>query len=663
MPPSHKPWLEHARPYQIAGLEFLLSTPAACLFWEPGLGKTAATLASFAALKEAGLAEKMLVVAPKRVCEATWWQEAQAWSEFQHLRFAWLHDSRAPWDGVMRKKNDETLVDADVYLINFEGIPWLVNLCQSRKRWPFDTLVIDELTKMKTHTTARSKALRKVSHLSKRRWGLTGTPAANGYMDLFGQMLLIDGGRSFGTRFATFREEYFLPDGYSGYKWKPRTDTADRMWERLKDHTMRLSAEDYLSLPPLVEQRHSIKLPPKVRAQYDEFCKEMVLESGAETVTAAHAAALMNKLQQFANGAIYLEELPSQPREHVVVHDLKLDALEDLIEEMSGQPLLVAYEFQHDLARIWGRIGETPYIGQGAKNIDDVVRRWNAGEIPVLLAHPQSAGHGLNMQLGGASHVCWFSLPWSLENYTQFLGRVRRSGNTASTIVNHMLVVEDTVDVQKIEALAAKDVSQARLLQLLKTVLPNAETASAADPAHKGEDMAIRKLGMTAGSQQEAPEPAPAAARIPESTLRERLRAKIARDTAADAPAARSEEAPTLDMFASVAQAVEQDEAPAKQIEEPAVVVEPAKPEPQEAAPAPAKRERRRAADKAAPVEPTVAAETAAAGAFVLNIKASVVFGTDDARKSFEASAITAVGDIDTACAAVKEAISKLVQE
>lgn len=499
---SSKEWVAHR--YQARATDFLLEHGAAALFADPGLGKTSIALNALTHLFDEGVASKALVIAPKRVCELVWWQESQKWSQFRHLRFAWLHSSRAPWDidGSPKKKDEELRRDADVYVINPEGILWLHNKFFGRQL-PFDTVIIDELTKFKKSTAKRSKMLRKMTTKTPRMWGLTGTPAPNGYEDLFGQMLLLDGGAALGHTFTQFRDKYMVPDGFSGFQYKLAKGAEKLIEKRIAPLCLRMSAEDYLDLPPLVDDVREIKLDDKSRKTYEKMKKDMLLQVENGEVTAANAAALYSKLSQMANGAVYLDEDPLSGDKRGVahIHDAKLDALEELVEELSGQPLLVGYEFKHDLARLQKRFPDAPYIGSGvgARETQEIERAWNANEIPVLFAHPASTGHGLNLQEGSASHVCWFSASWDYELYDQFIRRVYRQNNEASHVINHLLAVEDTIDGVKIEALRAKDTTQGRLLDALNTqILQDAEAraagCAAANHSKEYSDMAVRKL-------------------------------------------------------------------------------------------------------------------------------------------------------------------------
>lgn len=471
--PRHTTWEPHD--YQSRAVEHLKTRPVAMLWLDPGLGKTSITLKAFSDLLEAGRARKMLVVAPLRVVQLVWRQEAAQWSQFRHLRFATIH-------GSAKKRRAELETDADVYLVNPENVPWLCDQFKG-KGWPFDVLTIDELTRFKNARAKRSKALRPWAQRSKFRWGLTGTPVPNGYMDLFGQALVLDGGRAFGQYVTHFRDRYFSV-GWTGFDFELKTGAAKQIEERIEPYVLRMAAEDYLDLPELVNDVRLIEIGDKARKQYKELRREAVLPLADDEgrVVAANAGALHSKLKQLSNGAVYLDT-PDGGRRYVHIHDAKLDALDELIEELAGQQLLVGYEFRHDLERLLQRLGpDTPYLGSGVsdKRAVEIEREWNAGNIPVLLAHPASAGHGLNFQKGGAGHVCWFSVTLDYELYDQFLRRIRRQGNTSARVVNHALVVPNTHDELSLDILAGKAVTQNGLLQAL-----NAEVEGDTDMVRK----------------------------------------------------------------------------------------------------------------------------------------------------------------------------------
>lgn len=489
----HEEWVPHG--YQKRARAHLMETHAGALFLDPGLGKTSVVIDAFRLLKEAGMVERMLVVAPLRVCQLVWRQEGKKWSQFRDLTFTLLHGP---------KKDERLHEDTDIHLINPEGIAWFTKKFFGRSDIPYDVVTIDELTKFKNHTAQRSKKLRKKLQNVRYRWGLTGTPAPNGYMDLFGQMLILDDGLSLGKYITHFRDMYFIR-GYDGFSYELRPGADERIEAKIAPYVLRMSADDYLELPPLVDNIITIDMPPSVRAQYDEMKKEMLLALPEGVVTGSNSGAIYSKLKQMSNGAVYLSDPSegevSRKKQWVELHSLKLDALEELIEELSGKPLLVAYEFQHDLERIRARLGEdTPTLsGVSAKKVEELEARWNRGELPVLLVHPASAGHGLNLQGSAASHVCWFSRPWDLELYDQLIRRLRRQGSDADRIVNHVLCVRGTLDEDTGEVLREKDTTQNRLLTALNAEImrdnPATTAPKGAEPMEM-DTMALKKLGF-----------------------------------------------------------------------------------------------------------------------------------------------------------------------
>ncbi len=473
---------------------------SAALFLDPGLGKTSIVLEAIRQMKNMGQIERVLVVAPLRVCQLVWRQEGKKWSQFRDLTFSLIHGT---------KKVDRLHDKADIHLINPEGIPWLMQQFFGNDHIPWDTVVIDELTKFKNHKAARSKKLlKKLKHV-RRRWGLTGSPAPNGYMDIFGQMLMLDDGASLG-RYITHYRDLFFQQSFNGFDFELRKGSAERIEQKITPYVLRMAAADYLDLPPLRDNIITLDLPSAAKKQYEEMKRDMLLALPEGIVTGANSGAVYSKLKQMANGAVYLSE---KDKEYAEIHDEKLLALEELIEELAGQPVLVAYEFQHDLIRLKQRLGEdTPTLsGLSEKRITEVEAQWNRGELPILLVHPASVGHGLNLQEGGASHICWFSRPWDLEMYEQTIRRLLRQGSTAKHIMNHVLSVRGTMDEIVGEALEGKDVTQQKLLSALNAEImrDNPAPTAAGSAARREEDTMVKKLGFR--SEQEA---APAAAAV-----------------------------------------------------------------------------------------------------------------------------------------------------
>jgi hypothetical protein len=484
---SPEPW--KPRDYMKKAVKFLLGQGAAALFLDPGLGKTSITLAAIKLLLKKGLIGKVLVIAPLRVCHLVWPKEAEKWTDFQGLRIVVLHG-----------KNKESLLheEADIYVINPEGLDWLLGVVKEKytsksgkvltritpnlkrfKAFGFDLLVIDELSKFKHTGSQRFKALKEVHKLFPRKWGLTGSPAANGLMDLFGQCFILDEGRTFGQFITHYRKNYF-DKGYDGFSWELKDGAADKIYKKVKPLALRMAAEDYLEMPAMIENNILLELPTAARKVYDEMERELFTLIDDDIITAANVAVALGKLRQIANGGIYkgqslldMIQNPGKTRREVVhLHTVKVDAVEDLLEELQGAPLFLAYDFEHDLERIKRKFGAgIPYIGGGVstERSKEIEARWNRGEIQLLPAHPQSVAHGLNLQ-EQAQHVGWHSLMFNYELYDQFNRRVYRQGNKFSRVFLHHFIMEDTVDDQLLLPLMkSKKSDQKSLFDALKS--------------------------------------------------------------------------------------------------------------------------------------------------------------------------------------------------
>lgn len=465
----------------VRAVEWLMTHHSAGLPLKPGGRKTSITLCAFELLRRQGTVKTMLVIAPLRVCRQVWRQEGAKWTQFKHLKFALLHGS---------KKDEALRSGADIYLINPEGVAWLCKQYMGRQL-PFDIVTVDELTKFKNHQSERSKALRPRIDRVKWKWGLTGSLAPNGYMDLFGQQLLLDGGAALGRYITHYRDSYFQVD-WNGFDYVLLPGGAKRIVDRLAPYWFAVDESEYSQLPPLYDNPIMLDLDKPARATYERMKKDMLAELPEGIVTAANQAACYSKLSQMANGAVYVGD---HKQAVSLIHDIKLDAIEELVEELNGEPLLIGYEFNHDLDRLRERFGVVdpvtgkkviPYLGKGttAAQEDRWIRDWNEGKLPILCAHPASAGHGLNMQEGSAANVCWFGITWDFELYDQFIRRIWRSGTLAGQLFNHLLIVRGTIDELKLEALKGKDMTQTGLLRALNRVLrEGAETQGAGDIA------------------------------------------------------------------------------------------------------------------------------------------------------------------------------------
>lgn len=437
--------------YQRYAAEFIITHPISALLLDMGLGKTSITLTAINDLLfDSFEVHKVLVVAPLRVARDTWSAEIEKWEHLKNLRYSVVV-------GTEQERLNALCTFADVYIINRENIQWLVE--ESGLIFDFDMAVIDELSSFKNHQSKRFRAFMKVRPKLKRIVGLTGTPAGNGLMDLFAEFKLLDMGERLGRLIVQYRNTYFQPDKRNGmviYSYKPLPDAEQQIYDKISDITISMKAADHLKMPELISAEYTVQLSEKEKEKYDRLKKDLVLSDDNEEVTAANAASLSNKLSQMANGAVY-----SDNESVIQIHDRKLDALEDIIESMNGKPLLVAYWFKHDLERIRKRF-EIREI-KSSEDISD----WNSGKIPVVLIHPASAGHGLNLQNGGSTLV-WFGLTWSLELYQQTNARLWRQGQTADTVVIQHIIAKGTIDEQIMKALKTKDTTQAALITAVK---------------------------------------------------------------------------------------------------------------------------------------------------------------------------------------------------
>jgi len=450
-------WEPHE--YQKEAVKFLITHGSGSLWLDPGLGKTAVVLEAFRILKLKGLAKKMLVIAPLRPVYGVWPIETKKWEQFASYSIGVLHGGGK--DKILNKNHD-------IYVINFEGLRWLA-VKLNGKPWPFEILVVDEISYMKNTQTQRFKTLKPLLNNFDRRWGLTGSPAPNSLLDIFGPQYIIDQGATFGPFISKFRTEYFYPSGYGGYEWKILPDGEKRIYEKLGEKVLRMAALDHLDLPELAYNDIRIDLPEGAKTIYEDFEKKLTIELDTGNVTAVNAAVAVMKGQQIANGGSYLDQDGTDmARKTIHIHDAKTEAVLDLVEELSGQPCIIGYHFQHDLERLQAAFPGAPVIGSGVvgKALDDITQRWNAGEVPVLLAHPMSAGHGLNLQ--GAGHaVIWYSLTWSLETYEQFIRRLWRQGQKNHIMVHH-IIARNTVDEAIMLAIKRKDKTQQSLLNAVR---------------------------------------------------------------------------------------------------------------------------------------------------------------------------------------------------
>ena len=454
-----------ARSYQKDAVKLLISLGCGGLLLDPGLGKTAIALFAFLILKNKGINKRLLVITPLRAMAATWPSELKKWKEFENLRFAIIHGP---------EKEAMLDVDADIFLINPDAVPWLHE--QGRwKRIKADILCVDESTKFKNSSTKRFKALRFMLPTFMRRWILTGTPTPNGLLDLFGQIYILDLGNALGRFITHYRQTYFYPTGYGGYEWRPKLDSAERIAAAINPIVLRLKAEDWIDMPELIYHDIQVELPPTARKIYREVELAFITQIQDETIVAANAAVAGGKCRQIANGAIYSEisGAGTGRREHHDIHDAKLDALNDLLEELQGQPLLILYEFNHDRDRIQKAIPGMPDLGSvSLKKSVELIDAFNKGLLPGLLGHPAGMGHGLNMQ-DICFRVAFFGLTWNFEHYDQAMRRVWRQGQKSSHVIIYRFVAKDTLDEVVIQTLSSKDKTQSGFVDRLRTFKRN----------------------------------------------------------------------------------------------------------------------------------------------------------------------------------------------
>ena len=449
--------------YQKYCVEFLKTHPEAMLIIEMGMGKSISAMTAILDLMfDSFDVNKVLIIAPLRVAKTVWPEERDTWEHANFLKMSVIVGSAKQREAAMR-------VPADIYVINRENVKWLVDYLEKRRiPWPFDMVVIDELSSFKNHQSQRWKALRKVRPQIKRLVGLTGTPASNGLMDLWAETFLVDKGARLGRFITRYREAYFKPAGmnpYNGvvYNYEPLPGAEEAIYSKISDITVSMKALDYLDMPEQVLVNHFVDMEPNERKLYDDMKKQLLVEVDGEEIDAANAAVLSGKLLQMANGAIYNDE-----RQMRIIHNRKLEMLGDLIEQANGQNVLVAYWYQHDHERIQEYLTDLGYKPRDLKSDQDIAD-WNAGKIQVGLISPASAGHGLNIQKGG--HILiWFSLIWSLEMYQQTNARLWRQGQKEVVTIHH-IVTRDTVDGDVLNALKHKDMTQQNLISAVKAHL------------------------------------------------------------------------------------------------------------------------------------------------------------------------------------------------
>lgn len=439
--------------YQSYATEFILSHPISAVFLEMGLGKSVITLSAiFDLCLDSFLVCKVLVIAPLRVARDTWPAEINKWDHLKGLSYSVAV-------GTEKERIDALKKQSTLYIINRENVDWLVH--KSGIPFHFDMVVIDELSSFKSYGAKRFKSLLKVRPSVKRIVGLTGTPSSNGLMDLWAEFRILDLGQRLGRYISHYRNTYFKPDKRNAqiiFSYKPLPGAEEEIYKQISDITISMKSTDYLTMPEYVSNEVFVTLSEKEWKVYSDFKEEMVANLGDEEIDAVNAAVLSGKLLQMANGAVY----DSENKAHVI-HEKKLDALEDLIEGANGKPVLVAYWYKHDLERVKERFPVRQI--QSSKDIEN----WNDGKIPIAVIHPASAGHGLNLQSGGSTLI-WFGLTWSLELYQQTNARLYRQGQKNTVIVHH-IITKNTIDEDVLLALTKKEKTQDALIDAVKANL------------------------------------------------------------------------------------------------------------------------------------------------------------------------------------------------
>ena len=459
--------------YQHRAAEFVQEHPRAAMLMDMGTGKTSSVLTALVDMFNNLQIRGALIIAPRRVAETVWVQEAEKWAHTRHLRICLL---RGASKATLARRLQ---MHYHAWVINYEALPWLFTtlnqLFLRRGRYlPFDTLILDELTRVKNSTGKRiapwhlrNPAGYKMLDHFPRRIGLTGTPAPNGYWDLYGQFLALDDGARLGVSQQIYKEQYFIENIHTGRK-VPAKGAKELIQQQISDITMSIQAKDHLDLPPVQFNDITIDLPPKARQQYDQLESDMFMELDQGAMEVFNAAALTAKCRQVANGIVKDTEDPTVTH---IIHDAKLEALDDVMEEAAGQSVFLAYIFRNDMHRIKARYKnkyKVEYIGPGVGDAEaiDIVNRWNEGHYDLLMAHPQSAGHGLNLQFGGHQLV-WFGLDYALEGYLQTNARLCRQGQPSPYVIIHRILARDTIDFVVKQALDSKESDQQNLRDAL----------------------------------------------------------------------------------------------------------------------------------------------------------------------------------------------------
>lgn len=443
-------------PYQIRSAEHMVKHKECALFLDMGLGKTVITLSTIRFLITTDQIKSCLIIAPLRVIYNVWPQEIEKWEHLQYLTHTILHGKD--------KYYNLTDKPVHIYLMNYDSIPWLYNTIRnsSKTKLPFNMIVYDESSAIKSHRTKRFKCLRGLSRIFDRKVILTGTPAPNSLLDLWAQYYLLDDGKRLDTSWTRFRQTYFTQKDYFGYKWEPLPNASQILSKKVEDITIRLRGSDYLSLPKRTHNKIMCVLPVKAQKQYKTLENEFILQIKNEIVTAANAGVMANKLRQFTSGGLYSERKPITN-----IHTVKLDALEEIVDSYYGKPLLIAIQFRFEYDIIKQKFPKVPIIygGTKLKESQKLINQWNKKELPLLVVHPASIAHGVNLQQGG-NILIWFNLPWSYEQYIQLIKRIDRQGQTQPTFIHHILL-KNTIDEYVYKVLQKKEYTETTFLNLL----------------------------------------------------------------------------------------------------------------------------------------------------------------------------------------------------
>lgn len=442
-------------PYQERGIQHLVSPKGGGLFLKPGLGKTSMVLAALKLLKSRNLVRKVLILAPLRVAQLTWPDEINTWLDFSDFTYTVLHGPA---------KDEALKQDVDIYLVNYEGIEWLNGKMQAGQTPKFDVLVVDESSRMRNTNGKRYKVLKKLLPRFSRRYVLTGSPQPKSLLNLFGQIYIADLGASLGKYITHFRNEFFYQMPYDKYNFFPFPDSQDRIFARIQHRIFHVSDKENLNLPPSAEYDVVVEMDKAASAKYKTMEREYFVQLEEGIILAANAAVASGKLRQICNGFMYTDG----KTEHI--HSAKLEAFEDLVNELQGETAIVVYQFEEDYERMNAKCPGVKFTG--AKNPEEIKENWNAGKIGLLYIHPASAGYGLNLQAGGRNMI-WFGLTWNYEDYSQTVARIVRQGQDSPTSI-YRLITKNTIEAAAmLTTLAEREKGQEMLFSHLRDYWEN----------------------------------------------------------------------------------------------------------------------------------------------------------------------------------------------